>query len=358
MKILINIFILLAALYCASCSSSGSTEENLREITDAAGRTVSIPDSIESIIALRSGSLRLLAYLNAIDRVIAVEANEHRRNVPYLYAYPQLRKLPRIGTGNLAEPELISAHQPDIILMTYTTAGEADELQQKTGCPVVVAEYGDFNQNTEQFLSTLEFIGKLLGKKDRAMKLISLINAYKIDLNNRTYAHPSGKKVYIGGIAYRGAHGINSTEPMYAPFRFVNATNVAAELGEVTSSPKAWLENAFIDKEQLIEWNPDMIFIDAAGLQLAGKDLENESFSELLTAKKDNDIYIVLPHNWYTTNFENIICNAYYIGKVLYPESFINIDIEEQSADIYKTFLGVNVYDSMMKQYNAYRRYD
>jgi hypothetical protein len=34
---------------------------------------------------------------------------------------------------------------------------------------------------------------------------------------------PRREKVYIGGVAHRGAHGITSTEPDYAPFRFVRA---------------------------------------------------------------------------------------------------------------------------------------
>jgi iron complex transport system substrate-binding protein len=258
----------------------------------------------------------------------------------------------------MAEPELIAAYQPDMILMTYTTAGEADELQSKTSCPVIVVDYGDFNQNIDKFFGTLEFLGKLLNKEKRAEELTAEINAYIFDLNKRTYTSPATESVYVGGIAYRGSHGINSTEPMYAPFRFVNADNVAENLGEVTSSPKAWLENAFIDKEQLIEWNPDMIFIDAAGLQLVDKDLSDLNFSSLLKAVRNQQTYVVLPHNWYTTNYENIICNAYYIGKVMYPESFINIDIEKRCGNIYRKFLGVNVYDSMMSQYNAYGRYE
>jgi len=350
------LFLIAVTLGCST--PEPANREGFVEITDAVGRKVMVPDSIKSIIALNSGSLRLLAYLNVIDRVVAVEANEHRRKVPYLYAFPQLRKLPQTGTGNLAEPELISAYQPDVIFITYTTAGEAAELQQKTGCPVVAIDYGDFNQNIDRFFATLAFLGEILDRQQRARELTGAITAFISNLNDRTQIHPSEKKVYVGGIAYRGAHGINSTEPMYAPFRFVNADNVAKGLGEVTSSPKAWLENAFIDKEQLIEWDPDMIFIDAAGLQMAEKDLNDLSLSGLLKAKQNNDIYIVLPHNWYTTNFENIICNAFFVGKILYPGSFTDIDIARQSREVYHAFLGTDVFDSVMNQYNAFRRYE
>ncbi len=176
---------------------------NTHEITDATGRTVLIPDSIESIIALKSGALRLLAYLDVTDRIVAVEANEHKRKVPYLYANPELKKLPIIGTGNMVEPELISAHQPDVIFMTYTIASEADELQNKTGCPVVVINYGDFNQNIEAFYHTLEFMGNLLGVRSRADSLTAEIKGLTGDLDKRTKELSTRESVYIGGIAYR-----------------------------------------------------------------------------------------------------------------------------------------------------------
>ena len=169
--------------------------------------------------------------------------------------------------ANAPEPELIASLRPELIICTHNTIGEANELQKKTGIPVINIEYGDFNQNIELFFNTLDFLGNILNKEQKAIQLKDYIKKSILDLDKRSESSLTTKKerVYVGGISYRGTHGINSTEPMYAPFRFLNANNVAASLGEVTSSPKAWLKNAFVDKEQLIEWNPDKIFIDVSG---------------------------------------------------------------------------------------------
>jgi iron complex transport system substrate-binding protein len=279
--------------------------------------------------------------------------------VPYLFANPELKTLPIVGTGNLSEPELLAAYHPDVIFCTYFTRGEANELQEKCNVPVVVLDYGDFNDRIASFYATLNFLGDLLDKKSRADSLISYIKNMHKDLSERAdqaKQHES-QNVYVGGIAYRGAHGINSTEPQYAPFRMLKANNVASGLGEVTSSPKTWLENAFIDIEQLIEWNPDLIFLDAAGKQIWLEDLEKEALQISLKAFKSNQFYTVLPHNWYTTNYENILCNAYFIGKTLYPEQFSDINIKGQSDEIYTAFLGKPVYDSMMLKFGAYQQF-
>ncbi len=338
-----------------SCNVRKENKRGLHAVIDATGREVFIPEAIESVIALRSGALRLIAYLDATERVIAVEGNEKKRKVPYLYAYPELRELPVTGTGNIAEPELLAAHKPDMILCTYLTAGEAQELQEKTGIPVVVADYGDFNDRIDTLYNTLQFLGNIFGKEKRADSLIRYIKQNIAELNKRSLSKAK-TSVYIGGIAYRGSHGINSTEPQYAPFRFVNANNVAADLGEATSSPKAWLENAFIDREQLIKWDPEKIFLDVSGQLLWSVDLKNKAMESSLHAIMQHELYVVLPHNWYTTNYENILCNAWYIGKILYPDAFHDIKIHEKANEIYTMFVGKPVYDKMMKEYDAYHR--
>ncbi|MCF8229834.1 MAG: ABC transporter substrate-binding protein [Bacteroidales bacterium] len=325
-------------------------------ITDASGRAVLIPKKISSIIALRSGALRLLAYLDATKKVIAVEENEKRRTVPYLFANPQLKELPVVGSGNIAEPELLAAYDPDIILVTYLTAGEADELQVKTGVPVVVLDYANFNERRADLYKTLDILGTLINKEERADSLITFIRNTILDLKTRSNKSEINEKVYIGGIAYRGSHGITSTEPHYAPFSLLGLKNVAGGLGEVTSSPRAWLENAFIDVEQLIEWNPDHIFLDVSGRTLWEQDLQNEALRNSLKALQKKNFYMVLPHNWYTTNYENILCNAYYVGKIMYPENFSDIEIKDKCNEIYRVFLGKPIYDSMELKFKMYKK--
>ncbi|MFW5699911.1 MAG: hypothetical protein ACOCXS_03290 [Bacteroidota bacterium] len=41
-----------------------------------------------------------------------------------------------------------------------------------------------------------------------------------------------------------------------------------------------------------------------------------------LKAFKDSAVYMLQPLNWYTTNFETELINAFFVGKTLYPEHF------------------------------------
>ena len=99
-----------------------------------------------------------------------------------------------------------------------------------------------------------------------------------------------------------------------------------------------------IDKEKLIQWNPDIIFIDEGGLELIRQDYQkNKPFYQVLGAVKKGQIYGQLPYNYYTTNIDTAIANAYHIGKVLYPDHFADIDPVAKANEIYEFLVGQGV---------------
>ncbi len=350
---ILKIFIL--SLIMASCAyHKKGPQKAMRLITDMNGREVQIPLKIKSAIAHHSGALRMVCYLDAADIIVGVEANEKRRTVPYLFAYPELRNLPIIGSGNNASPELIAAQQPDVLICTYLSTGEADELQEKTGVPVVCLDYGDFNEHKNNFYNSLRLLGNVLDKEKRANYLIDYIEKSFEEIESECSLTDKQEKVYIGGIAFRGSHGINSTEPMYAPFRFANTINVSEVLAANPNLQVSKLDNVIIDKEQIIEWNPDKIFIDISGYDLSKIDLEKESvLGKLLPAVQKNEIYFLFPHIWHTINYEHILINTFYIAHVLHPELYPNFNIKKKANEVYKTFLGKAIYDDLLKEYKV-----
>ena len=119
----------------------------------------------------------------------------------------------------------------------------------------------------------------------------------------------------MGCQSSRGSHGIESTTGNYILFDALNIRNAAAEAGIP--------EYAMIDKEQILEMDPDRIVIDAGGYQILMDDYEaNPDFYNSLTAFKEGKVYMQMPYNWYYTNIEIAIADAYYIGTSVYPEAF------------------------------------
>jgi iron complex transport system substrate-binding protein len=347
----------------SEATMSGGLEESAGiAITDGFGREVTIPESVEQVVCSGAGCLRYLVYLQAQDYVVGVDSIEKEKSEvegrPYVLANPQLKDYPLIGEfRGKDDPEKIIAINPQVILKTgasgqptATNSADAEALQNKTGIPVVMFPYGSLKNEEQkaQMYSSLRIMGKVVDKQERAEEIINYINATMKDLENRTADIPESerKTVYVGGVSSAGAHGIISTEPAYAPFLWVNAKNVAAGMGT---------DHADIAKEALIDWDPEYIFVDVGTLQLGNEgavgELKNDTSLAGLSAVKNKKVYGVIPYNYYSTNYESVLANAYFIGKVLYPDRFKDIDPEAKADEIYTFFLGKPLYSEINGQY-------
>ena len=93
--------------------------------------------------------------------------------------------------------------------------------------------------------------------------------------------------------------------------------------------------------------------MDEGGYSLVLDDLDDASYN-VLTAVKDNRLFGVLPYNWYTANYGTVLADAYYIGSVLYPDEFSDIDPVEKADEIYRQLVGRGVYSEMAGMYSGF----
>lgn len=349
--------LLFSGCFKEESAASEASYSHSREITDAAGRTVSIWKNPKRVICSGAGTLRLLTYLNATDRVVGVDDVEKRENRfesrPYALAHKEFRDLPLIGEyrGN-DNAELIASlePQPEVIFKSYSGTGVApDDLQRKTGISVITIEYGDLTNNRESFYKSLRLMGHVLGLEARADSVIAFFDSHIAELEQLTGSIPVSQRrsPYVGGVAFRGARGIRSTEFYYPPFEFTGTPHVGAS--EVRENLGG---HADLSQEQLLAWNPSIIFLD---LSTTRADINNNGLNELATspvyreldAVKNGEIYGVLPYNFYTTNFGSVLANCYYVGKVLYPEAFAGIDPVAKADEIYTFLVGKPVFHEL-----------
>ena len=346
-KIRLLILFVLVGLIIGCNNSSSSKKEELIAVEDLLGREVFVPTHVNRVVGLRAGALRMLVYMDVSDKVVGVEEIEKRGRTPYALAHPELTTLPSIGPAMGGDAELILKSQPDVIFITYTTRGDADALQEKTGIPVIALECPEFSTARDTLFASFELIGKILNKKNRADSLIAYINESVADLDKRTSSITETAKpsVYIGGVSYSGMHGLNSTQPYYPPFMFVNAKNVASEMDKRLISH---VKGTYIDKEQLMLWNPDILFIDLSGLNLVKKDMgKGTALYNQLKALQNGKVFTLLPYNNYAINYELVLANAWFTGKVLYPQKFQDIEIGNKTNEISKMILGKGIYDEL-----------
>ncbi len=348
--------LVLSCVFFLGTACPGVSAEFLT-VTDSLGRKVEVPRHPQRVICSGSGCLRLLTYLQAQDRIVAVDSIEQRKtrfdSRPYTMANPQFKKYPLFGQFRGADsPELIAglSPQPQVIFKTYGKSGhDPEELQAKTGIPVVVLNYGNLTWGRSDLNNSIRLMATVLGVEARAEEVIGFMDEAIADLKQRTADVPESakKSCYVGGIAMRGPHGMQSTEPGYPPFEFTSAKNVAKDLNR-----EKQLLHVDVAKEKLLEWDPEVLFVDVSTTQIEGEgsaleELKNDPAYQSLSAVKKGQVYTVLPYNWYTQNFGSILADAYFVGKLLYPDRFKDVDPAGKADEIYTFLVGKPVFDAM-----------
>lgn len=335
--------IALAGLLSIIKADSGEPEKI--GFTDLAGRTVAVKGDVRRLIALGPGALRLVAYLEAEDMLVGIENMEFEMaRDAYVRPYSMvltdaIMRLPIVGPGGpgaLPDPERIILSQPDVIVAVAIDPSNLNSLQARTGVPTAYLSYGQLGAWREDAMRSLLLLGEILGKTARAEELAQYIRSVENDLKRRTENIPEADRpsVYVGGVSLKGTQGITSTEAGYLPAQLAGARNVADTLESEG--------HFFIDREQLLAWNPEVMFIDTTSRPIVDADFAKDpEFFRLLNATSTGKTYSLLPYNYYNTNIELALLNAYFIGKTLYPERFRDVDIEEKTKEIMMNFLGV-----------------
>jgi iron complex transport system substrate-binding protein len=349
---------LLAVCGCGKKPRADLTDSTGMTLTDLAGRSVTLEHSAATLCAIGPGALRLVAYAGAADKVVGIEALEKQWKVgrPYLLAHPELLKLPVIGQGGpgaVPDPEALLTRKPDVIFASYLTDGtQADELQKKTGIPVLVLSYGPLGTfDEDELFRSVALVGQVTGNEARAGQVVEFIRKCRKDLDRRARAvgKDGGPTVYVGGLGMRGAHGIESTQARFPPLVAIHAHNVVDQTGRTGSF--------MIDKEQLVEWDPDIIFVDEMGWSKIRADYaENTGLYASLKAVKAGKLYGYLPYNAYATNVATAIADAYFMGTVVNPGAFKDVDPITRAREIYRSLLGKDVYEHMARDFGGFKR--
>lgn len=332
-----------------SASDASSSAAVTKTVVDAYGRSVEVPKDAKTAATVGSGA-RFVVYAGAQDKLIAVTEMETTpaMNRPYAIAYKDLfADLPSTSNGNhlletnVNEEQLMHLN-PDVIISSRS-AEECDALQKDTGIPVIGTTY----QNqlfTDNVYNSITCVGEALGTEDHANEVVSKLKEWDADLKARTadIADADKPSVYVGAVNYKGAKSFTGTYANYAPLVELNAKNVADETGQ-----KAAVD---VDLEQIGNWDPDYMFLNAGNMELMKADYaNNQAFFDGLKAFQQGNLYTQPFFNFNGTNIDTGICDTYFIGATIYPDQFADVDLKAKYSEIYTTLLGVDFYQVMQQ---------
>ena len=318
-----------------------------REITDMAGRKVTVPtaENIESVFSAGPVAAIFL-YMVVPDKLLGwnYELNDVEKSI----ILDKYQDLPNFGMGDAVNYEAVIAANPTIAInsgkINDTMVSDCDALSESLGIPVVAVD-NELNNSAEAF----RFMGELLGVEDHAEELAQYAEQVFTDINVLSDI-PEEKKVsvYFGNgedsleTAPRGSQHAQILD-------VINAVNVAdLELGDGS--------RVQISAEQLLAWDPDVIVVngepkaDKSGSSAAEDILSNPDYASL-KAVQDQKVYGTpnAPFSWVDRPAgPNRLIGMRWFSALIYPE-YIKCDINEEIHKFFDLFYHVDLSDEQLE---------
>ena len=333
----------------AQSGEQDATQETAetREITDMAGRKVTVPaaENIESVFSAGPVAAIFL-YMVAPDKLLGwnYELNDVEKSI----ILDKYQDLPNFGMGDAVNYEAVIAANPTIAInsgkINDTMVSDCDALSESLGIPVVAVD-NELNNSSEAF----RFMDELLGVEDHAEELAQYAEQVFTDINALSDI-PEEKKVsvYFGNgedsleTAPRGSQHAQILDA-------INAVNVAdLELGDGS--------RVQISAEQLLAWDPDVIVVngepkaDKSGNSAAEDILSNPDYASL-KAVQDQKVYGTpnAPFSWVDRPAgPNRLIGMRWFSALIYPE-YIKCDINEEIHKFFDLFYHVDLSDEQLE---------
>ena len=100
--------------------------------------------------------------------------------------------------------------------------------------------------------------------------------------------------------------------------------------------------------EQIIEWDPDIIFLDPGNMDLVNDEYaQNPAYFDSLRAVQEGAVYTMPSTNAAGPNVTYLLINAYFAGKTLYPDAFADVELSEKAAEIMRQMVGTDFFAEM-----------
>ena len=318
-----------------------------REITDMAGRKVTVPtaENIKSVFSTGPVAAIFL-YMVAPDKLLGwnYELNDVEKSI----ILDKYQDLSNFGMGDAVNYEAVIAANPTIAInsgkINDAMVSDCDALSESLGIPVVAVD-NELNNSAEAF----RFMGELLGVEDHAEELAQYAEQVFTDINALSDI-PEEKKVsvYFGNgedsleTAPRGSQHAQILD-------VINAVNVAdLELGDGS--------RVQISAEQLLAWDPNVIVVngepkaDKSGSSAAEDILSNPDYASL-KAVQDQKVYGTpnAPFSWVDRPAgPNRLIGMRWFSALIYPE-YIKCDINEEIHKFFDLFYHVDLSDEQLE---------
>jgi len=195
--------------------------------------------------------------------------------------------------------------------------------------------------NLSEIDSSIEFIGKLLKKEDKANQLMAFKNKYYDIVTSADIPDNEKKRVYYA----EGTDGLK-TDPSGTYHSQLIDLCQGKNVADVPLQDGAG--EVPVTMEQVIKWNPEVIITTDATFY---NSIYSNSNWKDIDAVKNKQVYLspTSPFKWFDRPpGANCIIGIPWTAKVIYPDKFQDINLKEATKEFYKEFYSIDLSDEQV----------
>nr|WP_047395306.1 Fe(3+) dicitrate ABC transporter substrate-binding protein [Exiguobacterium sp. ZWU0009] len=271
--------LVLSILMLAACSSQAEqSNEKTRTITHEAGKT-KVPEKPKKVVALE------FSFVDALDELGITPvgiAQENKTDVSGLLGKDI--EFTEVGTRQQPNLEAISSLQPDLIIGDFNRhKGIYKQLQEIAPTIILKSRNATYEENIDSFKTIAEAVGKTKQMDDRLALHEERLQAAKKKVDPK-----DDRKVMVGVFRADSltAHGETSFDGEL--LEKIGIENAVTKTAEPTVT---------ITLEQMVKWDPDVIFMAEADPKLLKEWKDNPLWNQI-TAVKNGEVYEVNRDLW------------------------------------------------------------
>jgi iron complex transport system substrate-binding protein len=306
-----QIFFFFLILFMDTAAHAGATVS----YTDRLNRTVDIPVPVQRVVFLQM--YELLPAMDVWDKVVGVASYVYGVDI-IRQVKPDIEGYPSVGSGANVNIEAVMQLKPDLVI-TWAWDPAPIRFMEAKGIRVIAV----YPASIGELFSVMQLMGQVFQREETLKTVMDEMNSIFSMIRERAGKRVEKEKrtmLYLGGKSnsVSCALGIN-----HEIMTMIGGVNLAGSIQQQSTE---------VSLEQLVIWNPEVIFIwPSAGY--TEQDILNNPQWRHIRAVRDGRVY-KLPKE--STWSPRLALAALWMAKKAYPEEYRDIDYAAMADGFYR----------------------
>jgi len=327
-KILSMIMVVCLCLGLCSCGGNITDDGNVaqsRKVTDMSGFVSELPESIDSYAVAWAGLTDILTMFDGVEHMVAYP--EKSASFKWLFdVYPELNDKICLPNEGISVETVLESGAQVVFLKKADDEGLVDKLRE-CGIVAIDCEFKDYEGLKDVVNLIADVLGTTNAKKEAEeyCKYIDESVAYVSEIAKNISNEQKISALVIKDTKDYSAYGATRYTGKWVEMCGANYSMVNEDA----------YANVKLTKEQLIEYNPDVLFFAMPGQ--AEKFLADETWNNM-KAVVNGKVYNIPGgfNTWSNSGAESAMQFKWAFSK-LYPD-LIDYDINDATREYYKKF--------------------